>query len=43
MPVIRHNNESAEVESTFLFHRETEGRDDDRACLWIENRLLWME
>jgi hypothetical protein len=40
--MIRHDNESAEVNAT-VFHRETECGDNDRACFWIENWSLWMQ
>jgi len=42
MPVIGHDNEGPEVYA-FVFHRETECRDNDRPCFPIEDRSLWLQ
>ncbi len=42
MPMIRHDNESTEI-NTVMFYRETKRGDYNRACFWIENGSLWVE
>jgi hypothetical protein len=39
--MIRHDNKCAEVDA-FVFHAESECRDNDSTCFCIKNRLPWM-